>query len=130
MMSPPAFTTRTGDRHVVPVGIGLLVVIPAVAKQRYRERGIRLALVASRGRSSRQVLAEGLILSGIGGSIGLAVAIVGSRLLARLLYQIEPGDPIALVSACTVLLGVRLMASFFPAREATSIDPAETLRGE
>jgi ABC-type antimicrobial peptide transport system permease subunit len=114
----------------VPVGIGLLVVIPAVAKQRYRERGIRLALVASRGRSSRQVLAEGLILIGIGGSIGLAVAIVGSRLLARLLYQIEPGDPIALGSACMVLLGAGLMASFFPAREATSIDPAETLRCE
>jgi ABC-type antimicrobial peptide transport system permease subunit len=107
-----------------------LVVISAVAKQRYRERGIRLALGASRGRWSRQVLAEGLILVGKGGSIGLAVAIVGTRLLARLLCQIEPGDPIALVCACTVLLGARLMASFFPAREATSIDPAETLRGE
>ena len=98
--------------------------------QRTREIGIRIALGARAHDIFRDVVAQGLWLSAVGAAIGLMGSFGLSRFLSSLLFEIEPGDPLTLVSA-TVLLGiVAILASTLPARRAAAIDPAVVLRNE
>jgi hypothetical protein len=71
-----------------------------------------------------------MILTAIGLSLGLASAIATARLLTNMLFQVQPGDPMVYLTV-TVLLGVMaLLATYVPARRASSIDPLATLRQE
>jgi ABC-type lipoprotein release transport system permease subunit len=69
-----------------------------------------------------------LVLASIG--IGLVGSLVVSRLIAGLLYQVRPADPVTFAGIALLLAGVALFACYFPARRATRVDPALTLRSE
>lgn len=110
--------------------IGLYGVMAAAVRQQTREMGIRLVLGATPGRLRDEVLREALVVTTIGAIVGLAGALVSSRLLGALLFQISPTDPLALAGACALLLVVATAAAYLPARRATRIDPASVLRME
>src|SRR5437764_1723133 len=110
--------------------IGLYGVMALIVTQRTREMGIRFALGASGGDVLRLVLGQGAVLVGIGLAAGLFGALVVSRALRSVLYNVAPLDPAALISALLTLSLVALIACFVPARRASRVDPIEALRAE
>jgi ABC-type antimicrobial peptide transport system permease subunit len=78
----------------------------------------------------RLVLARGLRTAVIGGLIGVGVALVGGRLIAPLLFQTSPRDPMVIGVVLGTLMVVAFMAAFIPARRALAVDPIEALRAE
>ena len=94
--------------------IGLYGLIAFSVAQRAREIGIRVALGASRAGIFRMILGDGLCLTLIGGIAGL-VAILGlTRFLRSLLFEIQPLDPVTLISVICVLISVSLLACYIP----------------
>jgi predicted permease len=110
--------------------IGLFGVMATLVRDQTREIGVRMALGATPGRVLAEVLGRAGIIAGIGTVAGFVAALLTSRLLTALLFQVSPTDPISLGVACLVLLGVAAAAAYLPARRATSIDPAQALRAE
>jgi ABC-type lipoprotein release transport system permease subunit len=109
---------------------GVYGVMACAVGQRSKEIGVRMALGAGRGSVLRLVLGQGMILTAIGLSLGLASTIATACLLTTMLFQVQPGDPMVYLTV-TVLLGiVALLATYTPARRASSIDPLATLRQE
>ena len=113
---------------LVITATGITGVIAFSVSQRFHEFGIRMALGAQRGEVLQMVLRQGMTLVAIGLGIGLAGALLLSRLLNGLLYGVRPTDPLTFVAVAAVLLAVAAAACFFPARRATSADPMQTLR--
>jgi putative ABC transport system permease protein len=110
--------------------IGLYGVMASVVREQTRELGIRMALGATPHAVRRSVLARALGMTGVGAVVGLAGALLISRLLARLLFEVSPTDPVTLATVCGLLAVVAFCAAYIPARRATRIDPAESLRVE
>ena len=110
--------------------IGLYGLVAFSVAQRVREIGIRVALGASRAGVFRMILGDGLRLTLIGGIVGLAVIIGLARFLHSLLFEIQPLDPLTLISGICLLTSVSLLACYVPARRATKADPAAVLREE
>jgi ABC-type antimicrobial peptide transport system permease subunit len=77
---------------------------------------------------ARQVVGRGGALVGAGSVIGIVAAVITTKLLATLLYGVEPTDPLAFAAAVTVLFAVGVLAAFVPARRASLTDPAVVLR--
>ena len=98
--------------------------------QRTREIGVRVALGATRGHVLRLVVGQGAAILLVGGAVGLAGAVLGTRVLRSLLYDVAPGDPLTLASTAAVLGIAVLAACFVPARRAATIAPTEALRAE
>jgi putative ABC transport system permease protein len=98
--------------------------------RRTREIGIRLALGATRTAVQRTVLVEVAALAAVGAAIGLAVFAGASRVLRSQLFDVTPSDPPAIVAATLVLTVVACAAGLLPARRASRVDPAVTLRYE
>ena len=76
------------------------------------------------------MLGDALAVMAVGTVVGLGAALVLSRRLAPLLYEVEPWDPATMVAVCGVLLGVGVLAALLPARRATAADPMEVLRAD
>jgi len=110
--------------------IGLYGVMAAVVTAATREIGVRAALGASPERLRRDVLTQALGMAGAGAAVGLVVALLGSRLLSSLLFQVSPEDPLSVIGALVVLLLVAIAAAYVPAHRATRIDPASALRSD
>jgi predicted permease len=108
--------------------VGVYGVISHYVSRRTRDYGIYLALGQRPGRVVRQVVGRGAALVAIGGAIGIAAALMATKLLASLLYGVEATDPIALLMAVAVLLAVGMLAAFVPARRASLTDPVVVLR--
>jgi len=102
----------------------------SAVREQTRDIGVRMALGASPSRVRGEVLARALVISLVGAGVGLACALAASRVIASLLFQVSPTDPIALASACAALLGVALIAAYLPARHASRVDPARALQAE
>jgi ABC-type antimicrobial peptide transport system permease subunit len=92
--------------------------------------GIRVALGALSADVVRLVLREALALGAIALAVGLAGSLALTRVLKTLLFEITPTDPITLAAACSVILGVSVLAAVLPARRASRIDPMVALRYE
>jgi putative ABC transport system permease protein len=110
--------------------IGLYGVIAYGVTERTREIGIRLALGARERDVMRMIVRGGGALAAVGIALGLAAAFAGGRLLSAQLHGVQPIDPLTMAGAVLVLLPVALLASWIPARRATRVDPAITLRAE
>jgi putative ABC transport system permease protein len=109
---------------------GVYGVMSYAVGQRSYEIGLRLALGASTGSVLRLVLARGLALTGIGLATGLVAALAGTRVVASMLFHVQANDPQIYVGVAILLGIVGLVASYIPARRASTIDPAITLRQE
>ncbi len=110
--------------------VGIHAVLSYSVAERRREIGIRLALGASPRRVLALVVGRGMRLVSVGVVLGLAAALVASRLLRGLLFGVTPTDPVAFAAVCALLLCVSLVACYFPGRRATAIDPVSMLRSE
>jgi predicted permease len=110
--------------------IGLYGVISYVTTQRTREIGVRIALGATPTSVRRSVVLRGVGVSVAGLLIGLAIALALRSLVAPLLYQVAPTDPLTMVAVAMVLLFVATLAAWFPARRAAGLDPIRALRAE
>jgi putative ABC transport system permease protein len=109
---------------------GVYGVMAYVVGQRSNEIGLRMALGASQGDVLRMVLRQALTLTGIGVAIGVAGAMVATRLLTSFLFNVKPGDPLTYVGVAILLALVAIAASYLPARQATKVDPLAALRQE
>ncbi len=110
--------------------VGLYGVLAFTVAQRTREIGIRIAVGAQRRDVMRLVLGHGLLLAMLGVAAGIAGSLAGTRVLAGLLYDLTPTDPITFASLAVCLIVVALVACFIPARRAMRVDPMVALRHE
>jgi predicted permease len=109
--------------------VGTYGVIAFATMQRTQEIGIRMALGASRAQVARLVVGEGVAIAAVGGALGLAGALVATRVLRSLLYAVEPSDPATFAGIVALLALAVVAANWIPARRAARIDPARALRG-
>jgi predicted permease len=108
--------------------VGIYGVIAYLVTQRRTEIGIRLALGAKVAEVVWLVVRQSAAIAVLGVGLGLAAALAGSRVLASLLYEVQPADPVVLASGTVLVLGVVVLASWVPALRAARVDPAEALR--
>ena len=73
---------------------------------------------------------HGLLLAGIGAVLGLAAAAGLTRLMSSLLFGVKALDPLTYAGVATILIAAAALASYFPARRATAVDPIDALRAE
>jgi putative ABC transport system permease protein len=110
--------------------VGIYGVIAYSVTQRTQEIGIRMALGAQRTDVLRMVVRQALLLAVAGIVIGGAGALLLTRLMEGLLFQVKPGDPVTFAVVSGVLAAVALLASYIPGRRATRVDPVIALRAE
>ena len=110
--------------------VGIYGVISYAVSQRTREIGIRMAIGARQADVSRLFVRHGLILTTVGIGVGVAAALGLTRLMSALLFGVSPLDPLTYIAVAVTLASVAFLASYLPARRASSIDPVEALRWE
>ena len=110
--------------------IGMYGVISYAVAQRTREIAIRMALGAERRSVFAMVLRQGSRLAALGIAIGVAVALIATRLMTRFLFGVRPTDPLTFGTVVTLLVAIALLASYIPAMRATRVDPMVALRSE
>jgi predicted permease len=108
--------------------IGIYGLMSYSVEQRTQELGIRLALGAGRPDVLRLILRQGLKLSSAGVVLGLAIAYGLTRVLASLLFGVKASDPFTFAAVAVILTMIAIAATFFPARQAAAVEPADALR--
>jgi ABC-type antimicrobial peptide transport system permease subunit len=110
--------------------IGLYGVLSYVVAARTREIGVRMALGATARTVRRMVVSQGARVVLVGVVIGVGVALVGTRSLDALLFGVKAVDPLVFAAMSLMMVGVGMLASYVPARRASSVNPIESLRSE
>jgi len=110
--------------------IGLYGVLSSAVRQRTSEIGIRMAFGAQASHIFSLVIGEGLRLSAAGVVIGILLALAATRVMASMLVDVQPNDPVTFVAMTTVFLSVAFAACWLPARRAARLDPNVALREE
>ena len=110
--------------------IGIYGIMAYAVKRRTREIGIRIALGGAPRDVLRLVVRQGMTLAGVGLVIGLATALAATRLMEKLLFGVQPNDPVTFVGIGILLTIVALVASWLPARRAVRTDPTTALRAD
>ncbi len=110
--------------------IGVYGVLAFGVAQRTNEIGIRMALGARRYDVVWMILKDGTSLVAIGVGVGIVAALGTTHFVSSLLFGLTEKDPVTLLSATAVLIGVSIFAGYLPARRASRLDPLEALRYE
>jgi ABC-type antimicrobial peptide transport system permease subunit len=110
--------------------IGTYGVLSYMVTERRREIGIRIALGAVRSDVLTQIMKEGLQVTALGVAIGLAGALALNRLIASLLFGLQPTDSVTIAFVIATITVVAVVASWLPAWRASRVDPNIVLRDE
>jgi len=114
----------------VLAAVGLYGVLSSTVRQRTSEIGIRMAFGAQSSSIFGLVIGQGLRMSAMGIAIGLVIAIVTTRVMASMLVDVRPTDPMTFMAIVVVFLGIAAAACWVPARRAAAMDPNVALRQE
>jgi putative ABC transport system permease protein len=110
--------------------VGLYGVMAYVVSLRTRELAVRIALGATPSAVVRMLTRQGVAVTGFGIAGGLVLFVLAARALKSLLYGVASTDPVTLVGASLLLVGIAALASWLPARRTSRVDPADVLRSE
>ncbi|HEX2253051.1 MAG TPA: ABC transporter permease [Thermoanaerobaculia bacterium] len=108
--------------------IGIYGVLANSVTRRFRELGIRVAIGAQNRDLLAMVVAQSMKVVLLGALVGVAIALVGTRVMSSLLYGVAPTDPVTFGLVLGGLLALAFVASYLPARRATRVDPVVALR--
>jgi predicted permease len=133
-LAPPRLTamlvTLFAAVALIITAAGIAGVVSFSVNQRTTEIGVRMALGAPRASVVRMIVRQGLTPVTVGLACGLAGALAMTRVVARLLFAVEPTDPITYAAVLAVLATVAALACLAPARRAAAIDPMRALRAD
>jgi putative ABC transport system permease protein len=110
--------------------VGLYGVMAYVVSLRTRELAVRIALGATPSAVIRMLTTQGVVVTGFGVAAGLVLFVIVARALKSLLFGVASMDPVTLLSASLLLVGIAAFASWLPARRTARVDPADVLRAE
>jgi ABC-type antimicrobial peptide transport system permease subunit len=122
--------TVFGALALLLAAVGLYSVMAYSVTQRTHEMGVRMALGAEGRDVLRLVVGEGMRLAAIGVVAGALIALVATRWVAPLLYDVAPNDPRVFGGVALALLGVAVLASTIPAWRAARVSPVTALRAD
>jgi len=117
-----------GILAVIIAAVGIAGVLAFSVSARTTEIGIRMSLGADQGRVLRMILGEGGLLLGIGLALGVSGALVVAGMIQGLLFGVPPHDPTTFVVVGLLMALIGIVACWIPARRASRIDPAITMR--
>ncbi len=115
---------------LVLAAVGIYGVMNYSVNQRKHEIGIRMAIGAQPSDILKMIVGQGMLLASIGVAIGIIAAFFLGRIVEMLLFGVSGRDPMTFIGLPIVLVLVALVASYFPARRATRVDPVIALRAE
>ncbi len=124
---PALLVSGFGLFALVLSAMGLYGVLAYLVEERSAEIGIRMALGAQPRAMLGSVVKDGVVLAGIGLLVGLPIAILATRSVATMLFDVSANDPLTFVGIAALLLAVAATASVLAGRRATHVDPASTL---
>jgi ABC-type antimicrobial peptide transport system permease subunit len=124
------FSMCLGLLAALLAAIGLYGVLTYMVARRTHERGIRMALGATRTNVTWLVLKEVVRMAATGLAIGLVAAFGLGRLIESQLFDVKASDPLVFAVSAVLLAGVCMLAGWLPARKAASVDPMIALRYE
>lgn len=124
------FAGAFGLVALILAAIGIYAVVAYTTRQRTREIGIRMAVGAQQGDIRKLVLGQGLRLTVIGLTLGLALSLLLTRFVKALLFGVESTDAVTFLTVSLMLCLVALAACYIPARRAMKIEPVIALRHE
>jgi predicted permease len=119
-----------GALGLVLGALGIYGVLAFLVSRRQREIGVRIALGAHPASVQRMVVGRGLVLAGIGVTLGLGGTLALTGYLRAVLFGVGPNDAVTLSAAVAGLVAVAVLASWIPARRAARVDPVAALRAE
>jgi putative ABC transport system permease protein len=124
------FAASLGVLGLILAVVGVYGLVSYVVTQREHEIGIRMALGAGRHAVLRMVLVQGMRLLGLGVVVGLAGALVLTRLMGDLLVGVTASDPLTFATIALLLVRIAVAACYIPVRRAMQVDPMIALRHE
>jgi hypothetical protein len=129
-----ALSTAIGGLAAMLAAIGIYSIVAATVRRRQRELGIRMALGARPGRVAGMVVGEALAIVGTGLAFGVPAAMLAALaargILAGVLFELSPTDPLILSSAAAAILLIAALAAYVPARRAGRIEPVAVVKCE
>ncbi len=133
-LAPPRLTamlvTLFAAVALIVTAAGIAGVVSFSVNQRTTEIGVRMALGASRTSVVRMIVRQGLTPVTVGLTLGVALALAMTRVVAQMLFAVEPTDPMTYAAVIAVLATVAAIACLVPARRAAAIDPMRALRAD
>jgi ABC-type antimicrobial peptide transport system permease subunit len=129
-----ALSTAIGVLAAILAAVGIYGMVAAKVGRRQREIGIRMALGALPGQIARMVTRETFTIVGAGLAVGVPAALAlghaARGVLAGILFELSPTDPLVLVSSTSAILVIASLAAYLPARRASRIDPVAAIKYE